>query len=397
MKILCHIDSLGAGGAQRQLATLAVCLKKRGHDVRFLVYHTDDHFMPLLEDASIPVQVVAKRSHFRRALAIRRILRKSWQDVVLAFLEGPTLYAEMARLPRQNWGLVVGERVADPNMKSLTGRFRRTAHRIADAVVCNSHTNKLMLESTCWLPRSQLTVVYNTVDLRLFGPRNDLDNDAKAADREGVKIVVAASYHPRKNMMGVAKALLLLKHATHVPRVVVDWYGAVQPDRTSFEEVNRFSTENGLEDSLHLHGAIRTIGDEFRRASAVGLFSFYEGLPNAVCEAMACGKPILISNVCDAGNLVREGVNGFLCDPHDPASIASAFKRFALCSNVDRHRMEMESRKTAEQLFCEDAVVDRYERILEATTCGNRLPADCAWPISMPLSAEISVRQWLRS
>lgn len=41
-RILCFIDSLGAGGAQRQLVNLAIGLKKRGYIVHFLVYHVDN-------------------------------------------------------------------------------------------------------------------------------------------------------------------------------------------------------------------------------------------------------------------------------------------------------------------------------------------------------------------
>ena len=147
VKLLCFISSLGSGGAERQLTTLAVALKKRGHEVRFLVYHPEDHFLPLLQAADIPCEVIPPCSHLLRALVVRRILRQGWQDVVLAFLEAPCLYAELAHLPRQKWGLVAGERLADPGLGLGRARWRRQVHRFADAVVTNSHTNRLMLHN----------------------------------------------------------------------------------------------------------------------------------------------------------------------------------------------------------------------------------------------------------
>jgi glycosyltransferase involved in cell wall biosynthesis len=57
--------------------------------------------------------------------------------------------------------------------------------------------------------------------------------------------------------------------------------------------------------------------------------SLYEGLPNAVCEALAAGLPVLISNVCDHPLLVVEGERGFLFDPSDPLSIAMSIERAA--------------------------------------------------------------------
>jgi hypothetical protein len=48
MRITCWIDYLVSGGAQRQLCTLAVLLKRQGHDVSMVTYHPDDFFLPML-------------------------------------------------------------------------------------------------------------------------------------------------------------------------------------------------------------------------------------------------------------------------------------------------------------------------------------------------------------
>ncbi|MEI6178174.1 MAG: hypothetical protein WCS43_14870, partial [Verrucomicrobiota bacterium] len=99
MKVLCLIDSLVSGGAQRQLATLAVLLKNQGMDVSLLTYHPHDFFLPLLRDAGIAYTCIETRSHWHRLWAIRQILRTGDHDVVLAFLDGPVLYAELAAIP----------------------------------------------------------------------------------------------------------------------------------------------------------------------------------------------------------------------------------------------------------------------------------------------------------
>jgi glycosyltransferase involved in cell wall biosynthesis len=397
VKLLCFIDSLGSGGAQRQLTTLAAGLKKRGHQVRFLVYHQEDHFLPLLQAADIPCQVIPPCSYWRRALAVRRILRRGWQDVVLAFLEASCLYAELARIPGQHWGLVAGERFASPRMRSGAGRWLRQFHRLADAVVSNSHTNQLMLEMEFPFLRRKLATVYNVVDLRLFRPSLAAPANVGSSSARPLRIVVAASYHEKKNMMGVASALLCLKQNQSNPRVVVHWFGAVQPDPTPFKRVERFVADNGLGEALRLYHATRDIADEFSRADAVGLFSFFEGLPNAVCEGMACGKPILLSNVCDAGNLVRDGKNGFLCDPTSPESMAKAFERLAAMSFQERCQMGLESRALAEELFGEQIVLDRYEKILEAAARHGPVPAGSTRPAQVPASAVATVEQWASS
>jgi glycosyltransferase involved in cell wall biosynthesis len=393
MKLLCLIDNLGSGGAQRQLVTLAVGLKKRGHEVRFLTYFPPDHFLPLLQAADIPCQVISPCSHLQRGLAIRRILRQGWQDVVLAFLEGPCLYAELAQIPRQRWGLVAGERLADQQMNPRTGRWFRQGHRLADAVVCNSHTNRLMLVRALRFLKRKIATVYNTVDLELFRPAlapHAVDNGSAKA----IRIVVAGSYQEKKNMMGVAKALLCLNRTQCSPPVVVDWFGAMPADPIPFNRAERFVAENGLGESLRFHPATLDIAGEYARADAVGLFSFYEGLPNVVCEGMACGKPIILSNVCDAGNLVLDGTNGFLCDPSSPESMANAIGRLTALSFEARRKMGLASRALAERLFDTQIGIERYEQILQSVVRRAKFSADCSWPTAVPESAVRTVKEW---
>ncbi|MEI2724752.1 MAG: glycosyltransferase [Verrucomicrobiota bacterium] len=103
-----------------------------------------------------------------------------------------------------------------------------------------------------------------------------------------------------------------------------------------------------------------------------------EGLPNAICEGMACGKPIVMSDVCDARHLVEDDKNGFLCDPHSPASIANALGRMVMLTAAKKQQMGIESRKRAEHLFEPSRVLDRYETLLKSVANRASLAAHCA-------------------
>ncbi len=395
MNILCFIDSLGSGGAQRQLTTLAVGLKKRGHEVRFLIYHPDDHFLWVLDEAGIPCEIIPPCSYWRRVLAVRRILGQGWQEVVLAFLEAPCLYAELARATGQSWALVAGERLADPRMKRGWARWLRQFHRCADGVIANSHTNRLMLEYQHPFLRGRSATVYNCVDLQRFRYCPADTTMAGGSRRNVFRIVVAASYQEKKNLAGVARAMAQIRKGPTSRGIVLEWYGDMPRDTTAYQQAARFIAEEGLTGCLTLHPATKAIEREFADASAVGLFSFFEGLPNAICEGMACGKPVILGDVCDAGSLVRDGRNGFLCDPHSPTSIADAIKRLAAVKEEDLQQMGWESRRMAEGLFAEEVVTDCYERILKAAVLRRPVPNDCNWPVEVPGSALRTVEQWV--
>src|SRR5690606_32546151 len=92
------------------------------------------------------------------------------------------------------------------------------------------------------------------------------------------------------------------------------------------------------------------IREKMQNANAIGLFSFYEGLPNSICEGMAVGKPVISTDVSDAKNLVNQD-NGFLCDAHSERSIAFAISQFLKTDRNTLNKMGVESRRRAEKLF----------------------------------------------
>jgi glycosyltransferase involved in cell wall biosynthesis len=92
--------------------------------------------------------------------------------------------------------------------------------------------------------------------------------------------------------------------------------------------------------------------------------SFFEGLPNVVCEALSLGKPVVLSNVCDHPYLVAEGERGFLFDPHDPASIADALGRLAAMEPSQWRSMSQHCRDYAIRELEMGRMLDRFEEIL---------------------------------
>jgi glycosyltransferase involved in cell wall biosynthesis len=378
MKITMLTESLGSGGAERQVCTLAGEFKRRGHQVCVATYDRDDFHRPLLEQENVEHRLLGGHGKFLWAVNVRRFLRTHGQEVVLAFLEGPSAYAELAGLPRRSWGLVVSERATGVVNRSWV---KTSLHMLADYVTVNSHSARVAIERSSPRLRPKLITIYNAVQISTSG----LTQPARPKPHE-IRLIVPARLDRNKNPKGLLLALQILNALKPSLCVRVDWYGDEKSEPEVLQEVRKGITDAGLDDVLRLHPPTGNIHDLMSQADAVVLLSFHEGLPNAVCEGMMLGKPILMSDVCDARNLVQEGSNGFLFDPHSPDAIAGAIGRFAKLSPEERTRMGRASRAKAEVLFDVSVVADRYLRVLRAAASRKVLQV-AHWPEGIPSTA----------
>lgn len=100
--------------------------------------------------------------------------------------------------------------------------------------------------------------------------------------------------------------------------------------------------------------------------------SFYrEGLPTAILEAMAMGKPIVTTDMPGCRETVENGINGFLVPAKDSVALANAIERLILDKDL-REKMGKASREIVERQFSNDVVIPQvlnlYEELLETST-----------------------------
>ena len=108
--------------------------------------------------------------------------------------------------------------------------------------------------------------------------------------------------------------------------------------------------------------------DLYHAADALCLPSHWEGTSNVVCEAMACGLPVLASRAGDNARLIQDGGNGILFDAASPRSIADAILRFEALPRAARERMGAQGRTSALAMSTEvmvDSYVGLLNRLLE--------------------------------
>lgn len=360
-RILFLSPNLGSGGAERQMVTIASLFKDKGYDVEFLCYAECDFYAHILNDKGIKISWLdVKVKSFVGIVKIFNFLCKGCFDVVVSFLDVPNFLNVIMSLSLKGkrWKIITGERssaIAEFFNGYNKNRIYTWAQHYSDVIICNSENarqNWLKYYPQC---ANRIKVIYNTVNLQPVS----VEYVPKRNGR--LHIVVAASYQYLKNPIGVVKALVLMNNEER-EKIRIDWYGrkeVVRGDTRAYDEAIELIKQHGLGDVIALHGDTKEIHDRMQEADMIALFSSREGLPNAICEGMTLGKPIIMSKVSDYDVLVDES-NGFLCDWDSAESIRDVFLKASSLSVDDLGQMGECSRHKAERLFENASVIDKW-------------------------------------
>ena len=359
-KILCIISELGAGGAQRQMVGLATFLKDRGYDVAVAIYHIDNgelFYADNLLSAGVPyVFLKEAERNLTRPYYIAKYIRKVRPDVVISYLFTPCICACLARIFNRRFRLIVSER----NTTQLTGKnekIRFNLFRVADFVVPNAYAQEDYIKQTFPFLSKKVVTIPNFVDLEYFVP------PVRHTRREVPEVAVAASIWASKNTVGFIDAVAALRDKGY--KFHISWYGL---NNTWVDYINQCKKKIeafALSDFIELKEKTTHIKEVYQDADFFCLPSFYEGTPNVICEAMACGLPVVCSDVCDNSRYVSSGVNGFLFNPKDTNSVVRAFEQLFTLSSDDYNSYRLNSRIIAEQKLSKEVFINSYIKLIE--------------------------------
>ena len=356
MKVLLLIDSLGAGGAQRQLVGLAVMLKQRGYDVTVATYHDNRFYVDTILDAGVPyVYLKSAHSSCKRIWAVARYIRRINPDWVISYLETPSIVASIAHIFNKKFKLLVSERNTSQSIgKNEKIRFR--LFKTADYVVPNAYAQEKFIVDNFPALKAKTVTIANFVDTDFFYPVNHQRRDVP-------EIVIAASIWSPKNTLGFLDAVKILKERGL--NFHISWYGKANGNIDYFEECVQKTERLGISDCISLLDKTKTIREKYQDADYFVLPSFYEGTPNVICEAMACGLPVACSNVCDNPIYVKPNINGVLFDPNSPENMANAIEKLLSVEDETYKLYRNNSRRIAEEKLSKARFVESYIKLLE--------------------------------
>jgi glycosyltransferase involved in cell wall biosynthesis len=340
-------------------------LAKRGHDVSLLIYHPFYHFAPLVRDVGIEPQLIPWTTKIGRCFAVRRQVQRTKPHVIISFLDTPGLLGVFSSLPPRRIPVIVSERSWNSSGADTRARLRFNVYRLSDQVVTNSHSQADFIRNYFGFLTHKLRTIVNCVDTEQFSPRN------KQLTSQ-TRIIVVSTVSALKNAHGLIEAVSLIRNSPAPVDVSVDWYGRnplttlnYEPDLEYFQNALALIGKLNLGQHFRFLGPSDAIHHRYPDYDCFCLPSLYEGCPNAVCEAMACGLPVLVSDVGDNRWLVPTIHNGLRFDPRNPNDLARKIREFTRLSAVERERTGAANREFAVRQFSQERFADAYENVIE--------------------------------
>lgn len=356
-KILCLIENLGSGGAERQLTGLATLLKKHGYEVEVWYYVQKDFFVPILNDNGVGTHFLVDAANPRkRFFAFHRHIKQWKPDTVISYSVSPSMIVCLIKLFGAKFKLIVSERSTTQRLNKRE-KIKFLLYRWADVIVPNSQSQANFIDKNFSSLKHKVKIITNFVDTDKFSP-----SIAPKSTHEETRMVCVGRLMLPKNLPSFVEAIA--KVVSDGFRIQVDWFGQDLQDKYS-HQVHDAVKEKGLEEVFIFHQPTSTIEDEYRKADVFCLPSIYEGFPNVLCEAMSCGLPVICSRVCDNPTIVKENENGLLFDPLNVGNIATTIEDFISLSPDEKEKMGRKSREIALNMFSKDKFVSNYFEIIE--------------------------------
>ena len=362
-----HLNSLQQGGAERVVSNLANRFAKEGYEVVIATeWYGTDEFALDQKVRRVHVGLTKEdenRSRISKMLCriwyLRRFMKKEKPDVVVAFTRG-VLYRALAA------GIGTGIPVVISVRTDPVGHYDKKADKLRipllfpHAAGCVFQTEGAKAFFAPYLQENS-RIILNPLNPKYVGVPEPA---VRTKD-----VVQSGRLVDFKNQPMLIRAFLKV-HEKH-PDYTLKIYGPDSKDGTK-EILESIIHENHVEDFVKLMGGSNTLEKDLADAALYAFSSDWEGLPNALMEAMALGLPV-VSTDCPCGGpktLIEDGVNGLLVPIMDEKAMTDGILRLIEDREL-AERLGREARKISERAN-EDAVFEQWQTYLQECCKKNR-------------------------
>lgn len=350
--IVIFTGTLQAGGAERVISELTRKLKLY-YNITLVLYYKKPIFYRIDPEIKIIEIENEINKHFllAKAIWIRKYIKELKPDCVLSFLTPFNIFLFYSLL-FVNVPLILCER-NDPRYFSRNLLYiilRDIAYSCSTGVVFQT---RLCQEYFANLIQNKSTVIPNAC----FVPVEKLGIALKI--RKKHKIVTVARLHHSKNLPMLISAfykLHLQKEFEHYKLVI---YGE-GPERNS---LNQLIISLNLEEYVELPGKVSNILESISDAELFVLSSNFEGMPNALMEAIAVGLPVISTRVSGAEEIITDNDNGYIINVNDEISLIQRMQ--IILSNSELQKIMGEKSVKHALLYNFDSIAEKWRSYID--------------------------------
>ena len=290
---------------------------------------------------------------------IHKFIVKNRIQLIHAHNAAPLIYAGFGRLFLKKRPLILyTEHNQIYSASNLSRRKFKYYINYADHIVAISRNLQNELEKT-YKVRCPITLIYNGIDGTRF-----LDTSLSTVRRE-LGIAEEKTVFGCGVVLSTQKGLEFLLNAVYLVKdQIKDAQFVIAGDGPLREQLEMQVKELQIADFVQFIGYRSDMPAVIQALDVYILPSLWEGLPLALIEAMAMGKPIICTSVGGNPEIVLDGENGLVVHPGKPVPLSEAILKLS-CSAAERNRISLNNRSRFEEHFSQAAMIDGHEALYE--------------------------------
>ncbi len=367
--VLQLIDSFNQGGSERQALQLTRLLYQSGrYNVHLACLSPEGSLRSTIEDLdlgeipSFPLTSFYNQNAVRQLRRFARWLKSARIDIIHTHDFYTNVFGMsggvLARLPAR----VASMRETSGMRSAAQAHVQRFVYTLSHHIVANSNAvrEKLIADGTS---ADKVTVVYNGLDLRRL--------ETKVSRPEALAKLGVPTDPPRRFVSIVANMRhevkdypMFLRSARQVKEAVPDAAFVLAGEGELSDSLRALARDLGIDDSTFFLGRCENVAELLSVSEVCVLSSKAEGFSNSILEYMAAARPVVVTDVGGAREVVVEGETGYLVSSGDDAMMAA--RLIELLRDPEKARlMGGRGRRVVEEKFSCEAQLARIEELYD--------------------------------
>ncbi len=320
IKICYVIGQLSRGGAEKQLYELVKGIDRERFSPVVIGLSSGGFWTGEFRKLNIQVIELQRRKNreFTRLFRLIKLFRIIKPDIVHTYLFSANSYGRIAAIIAGVPVIIASERSLPETGKDKTGYqvfLDKILAFFSHGIICNSIKASETLIDKYSFDAKKVFTVHNAINTVDFLKGTELDSQRKIARKV---VGTVGRLHSSKNyrlFLDMARIVLENSEPGSLKFVVIG-------DGDLRNELERYAQQSGIAENVVFTGESDDVFPLLQTMDVFVMTSLYEGLSNAIMEAMLAGLPVVATDVGGNRELVINGETGFLCPSNDASSLA---------------------------------------------------------------------------